>query len=277
MRIFRGDIAGALECFNECQVIYDKVRHPTQIPYVRCGFALLAWREGRVEDCRRLFEEAITVCRRIIEHGAMYFTTREIDFQLMYVYILEEQGDFTAMQGHALETIQTYHKMYTHGEIDYSLGQALAALSRAEAHLGDFTAAREHLQQAISAWLEGRYSDWALFGLYYWSRLLVAERDSPERRRLALELLAFVQNHPLLEWVDYHQAIFGKPALPEIERAVEEISVGLPEEVVAEAMEAGRELKLKDVAHEISLGKGRYAGSGLEQIPGSEAVLAIIP
>ena len=83
-------------------------------------------------------------------------------------------------------------------------------------------------------------------------------RPFPRRKTLALELLSLVLNHPRLEGIDYHPAIFGKPALPTIAQAATLLEASLPAKEAAAARERGSHLVLEEVVSDLIAGRGRY-------------------
>ena len=260
VKLIRGELEAAQDLLQKCQTLLDECKFglPVQEAYVLCDLALLSWRRGRMEEARRQFEESIAICQKEVDQGIVIIWSLQAHFRIQYCHVLEESGDFKYMQQQAQLAVQTHREIppiIYHGDAP---GQAQACLSRAEMHLGDFASARQHLQQALQIWLGEHLSDWALFGLYYWANLLVKEADSLERKRLALELLSFVLDHPRLEGIDYHPAIFGEPALSKIRRAIAQLEAELPDEAVMKAREYGQRLELKEVVQEICAGTGRY-------------------
>jgi hypothetical protein len=93
---------------------------------------------------------------------------------------------------------------------------------------------------------------------YFYADLLVLEDPSAERKTLALELLSLVLSHPRLEGIDFHPAILGRPALPTIQQAADELASALaPAEAVA-AREYGSHLVLEEVVQDLLARRGRY-------------------
>jgi len=67
-----------------------------------------------------------------------------------------------------------------------------------------------------------------------------------------------VLDHPRLEGIDYHPAISGKPALPTIQMAADELAASLTADEAAAAKERGRHLELEEVVRDLIIGQGRY-------------------
>jgi hypothetical protein len=193
-------------------------------------------------------------------------------YHILFCQVLEDEGEYAEMQYQALQALTLYRLVGFYHEWTFPFVEPLVWLGRAEMHQGDFASSRTHLVQFIHACLENRYTDWALFGLYFYADLLVQEDPSPERRFLALELLSLVLSHPRLEGIDYHAAILGKLALPTIQQAANELASDLDPHETAAAREYGSQLVLEEVAEDLSTGRGRYWVNSKEAQPKKEGV-----
>jgi hypothetical protein len=143
-------------------------------------------------------------------------------------------------------------------ETPLGIGWAMYLLSRAEAGLMNYHAARETLQRTILHFREERYTDWILFCLDAWGEYLVKEAPSAERKGLALELLTLVLDHPRMQEIEFHPAAKGRA---DLEQDADRLAGELLPAQVAQARETEHALSFGAVVEEIVAGIGRYCSA----------------
>ena len=253
----KGDLSAAEKLFQEMQGLVVRVGKSEVEAYHLCDCGLLAWRQGRSNEANGFFEQGLQRLQQRADQGEAAVLPIKTHFQLIYCQVLEAEGEYVEMQRQALQAIELYRQAgFYHVWVDPWV-EPLEWLARAEMGLGDYPSARLHLTQFIHDCLANRYTDWALFGLYFYTELLVTERASPERKILALELLTFVRHHPRLEGIDYHPAILGKPVLPTLAQAADELAAELSPEEARAAQERGSRLVLEEVVGDLTAGRAR--------------------
>ncbi len=253
-----GNLSAAEKFFQELQGLVVRVGKSEVEAYHLCDRGLLAWRQGRLNEANVFFEQGLQRLQQCADQGKAAVLPIKTHFQLMYCQVLEAEGAYVEMQHQALQALELYRQAgFYHGWGDPWI-EPLEWLACAEMHLGDYPSARQHLVKFIQDCLANRYTDWALFGLYFFAELLVKEENTPEHKRLALELLSLVLNHPRLEGIDYHPAILGKPALPTLAQEAAQLAADLPPSEAAVARERGSRLVLDKVISDLSASRGRY-------------------
>jgi tetratricopeptide (TPR) repeat protein len=174
--------------------------------------------------------------------------------------ILEAQGQFKEMKQSALKGLNIFQNHQTEivVETPRGIGWALYLLSRAETGLQNYQTARETLQRTIQHFRDERYTDWVLFCLAAWGEVLVKETPIAERKRLALELLTLVLDHPRMQEIEFHPAAKGRA---DLEQDADRLAGELIAAQTAQARETGHALSFNVVVDEIIAGRGRYCPS----------------
>jgi predicted ATPase len=258
IRLMKGDLSTAEKLFQELQGLMVRIGEWEVEAFHLCDCGLLAWRQGRFTEANNFFEQGLQHLQQRADQGKTAVLPIKTHFQLMYCQVLEAEGEYAEMQHQALQALKLYRQVgFYHAWCDPWV-EPLEWLARAEMHLGDYASAHQHLAQFIHDCLANRYTDWALFGLYFYAELLVKEDPSPKSKNLALELLSLVLSHPRLEGIDYHPAILGKPALPSIQQAADELAVSLTDKEAAVARLRLQKLDLIEIANDLLAGRGRY-------------------
>jgi DNA-binding SARP family transcriptional activator/predicted ATPase len=256
--LVKGDLPAAIKLNQELQSIVARIGVPGAEVYPLCSLGLLAWRQGCFGEANRVFEQGLKALQDRADLGEAGWLPVIAHYHVLYCQVLEDEGEYEAMQCQALQAIALYRQVGFYHEWFYPLLEPLIWLGGAEMHLGDYASAHQHLAQFIHDCLSNRYTDWALFGLYFYAELLVKEDPSPKSLNLALELLSLVLSHPRLEGIDYHPAILGKLALPTLQQAADELAVSLTDEEAAAARLRGQKLDLIEIANDLLAGRGRY-------------------
>lgn len=256
-RVVQGRLNEAEKCFHEMAENLSNGGLP--LPgegYHLGGLARIALRWGNLDEARSLIDESLAIWNRLIQQGSELYAP--LGFRYFHrCEILEVQEQYGEMKQTALQALHIFqtHQTEVVLETPQGIGWALYLLSRAQAGLTDFAAARETLQRALQHFREERYTDWLLFCLAAWGEFMVKEDPCARRKQLALELLTLVLDHPRMQEIEAHPAGKGRV---ELEQDADRLANGLLPAQVDQARQTGHGLSLNVVVDEIITGRGPY-------------------